>query len=75
MGMSSGGVRVVHQNHEDEKNLPEFFEAGLLSRRTLMRSSPVSSLMRFDNPKSVKKNVLSFLQITTARTAVTGLTE
>jgi len=23
----SGGVRVVYQNHEDEKNSPEFFEA------------------------------------------------
>jgi hypothetical protein len=26
---------VVHQNHEDEKNSSEFFEAGLMGRGTL----------------------------------------
>jgi hypothetical protein len=31
----SGWVRGVHQNHEDEKNSSEFFEADLMGRRTL----------------------------------------
>jgi hypothetical protein len=45
---------MVHQNHEDEKNLSEFFEVCLTDRRTLMRSSPVSSLMRFDKREFFK---------------------
>ena len=35
-------LRMVYQNHEEEKNSSEFFEACLSCRRTLMRSSPVS---------------------------------
>jgi hypothetical protein len=55
--MPSGGVRVAHQNHEDKKNSSEFFErmpAFLNQVEEPDGSSPVSSLMRFDTPKSVR---------------------
>jgi hypothetical protein len=55
--MPGGGVRVVHQNHEDEKNSSEFFECMPVFLNQVEEpegSSPVSSLMRFDTKKSVR---------------------
>jgi hypothetical protein len=46
----SGRIRMVHQNHEEKKNSSEFFEC---ESRRAFGSSPVSSLMRLNTPKSV----------------------
>ena len=39
-GRHSGGgeVRVVHQNHEDEKNSSEFFEANAEAPKNVMKN-------------------------------------
>jgi hypothetical protein len=49
-GCPSGGVRLVYQNQEEEKNAIAFFDCG---GRRAFGSSPDSSLKRFVAPKSV----------------------
>jgi hypothetical protein len=44
--MPSGGVRVVHQNHEDKKNLSEFFERMLACPQE--RQSILNDIYRAD---------------------------
>jgi hypothetical protein len=49
---------MVHQNHEDEKNSSEFFERMVAFLNQVEEpdgSFPVSSLTRFNTPKSIHR--------------------
>jgi hypothetical protein len=51
-GCHSGGVRMVHQNHEKKKNPSGFFDRE--SRRAFGSSSVSPHFVRFDTPESVR---------------------
>jgi len=52
---------VVYQDHEDEKNSSEFFEANALMSK-IFKNIFSSLPKRAVSPKSVKKNIFSAFQ-------------